>query len=59
MGRPPVRKCLSPSSHKTAELSAKTIDLLESAGIQTIVFKGPLLWLAERLGKNRERAGLH
>jgi hypothetical protein len=23
------------------------------------VFNGPLMWLAERLGKNRERAGLH
>jgi hypothetical protein len=24
-----------------------------------IVFNGPLLWLGNRLGKNRERAGLH
>jgi hypothetical protein len=23
------------------------------------VFNGPLLWLGDRLGKNRERAGLH
>ena len=26
---------------------------------EAYVFEGPLLWLGDRLGKNRERAGLH
>jgi len=27
--------------------------------MSTDPFKGPLLWLADRMAKNRERAGLH
>jgi hypothetical protein len=30
-----------------------------SAGGTPYVFRGPLLWLGARLGRNRERAGIH
>jgi membrane-associated phospholipid phosphatase len=47
-GPPPVGPLVKP-----------TLAQVMSAGGVLYVFKGPLLWLGARLGKNRERAGLH
>jgi hypothetical protein len=42
---------VSPTQYKQAKLA--------QVMSTSYVFTGPLLWLADRLAKNRERAGLH